>query len=313
MLTLLFIALFALPALAFILWPFLRQGPAPAGLLAISSADDLAGELEEEKRALYRALREIEFDYRAGHLSDDDYQALRGRYEARAAQVLKELDKLVARRPLESALKVPSPAREPRPWTRSPLTLTVGAVLLVILGVALGLGVARYTEPDRTVVPPGSRLPVTIEPQPPPSGIPRGMVEGDPARPLPPEMLAGMLQAARVSLSEGRYQEAIAAYQAVLKRDPRNVDALTHLALIVAIGGHSDTALESLSKVLAIDPNYPPAYLYLGQLLYEVKKDYRGAIEAWEKFVTLVPQGEDQARVNRMIEEAKARLPNPQK
>src|SRR4029450_12863456 len=33
------------------------------------------------------------------------------------------------------------------------------------------------------------------------------------------------------------YGEAIAAYQAVLKRDPKNVDAMTHLALIVAIGG----------------------------------------------------------------------------
>ena len=44
-----------------------------------------------------------------------------------------------------------------------------------------------------------------------------------------------MLQAARQSLFEGRYSEAIAAYQAVLKRDERNVDAMTHLGLIVAV------------------------------------------------------------------------------
>src|SRR5256886_13264130 len=70
-----------------------------------------------------------------------------------------------------------------------------------------------------------------------------------------------MLQAARASLFEGRYGEAIAAYQAVLKRDPKNVDALTHLGLIVAIGGHADTALETLDRALAIDPTYPPALL----------------------------------------------------
>ena len=79
-----------------------------------------------------------------------------------------------------------------------------------------------------------------------------------------------MLQAARQSLFEGRYAEAIAAYQAVLKRDAKNVDALTHLGLIVAIGGHADTALETIDKALAIDPKYPPAYLYRGQVLFEI-------------------------------------------
>jgi len=298
--TLLLIALIALPALAFILWPFLRKGTAPAGFLVIPPADAREGELNEEKRTLYRALKEIEFDYRAGHLSEEDYQAIRARYEARAAQVLKELDRLEARRPKvkqrEPVPAVPSRARERRAWTRSPVAITAGAILLLLFGITVGLGVARYTQPDRTTVPPGSRLP-----------------DSTPSRPVPPEMLAGMLQAARSSLFEGRYQEAIAAYQAVLKRDPKNVDALTHLALIVAIGGHTDPALESLDKALAIDSNYPPAYLYRGQILYEAKKDYRGAIAAWEKFVALVPQGEDRARVTQMIQEAKARLANPQR
>ena len=72
-------------------------------------------------------------------------------------------------------------------------------------------------------------------------GAPRMALE--PGKPIPAEMLAGMLNAARASLREGRYSEAIAAYQAVLKRDPRNVDATTHLGLIVAIGGHADASL----------------------------------------------------------------------
>jgi len=100
-----------------------------------------------------------------------------------------------------------------------------------------------------------------------------------------------MLSAARASLFEGRYGEAIAAYQAVLKRDPKNVDALTHLGLIVAIGGHADTALETLERALAIDPEYPPALLYRGQVLYESKKDTAGAIRSWEKFVAVMPPG----------------------
>ena len=121
-----------------------------------------------------------------------------------------------------------------------------------------------------------------------------------------------MLQAARSSLFEGRYGEAIAAYQAILKRDPKNVDAMTHLALIVAIGGHADTALETLDKALTLDPNYAPALLYRGQILYESRKDAAAAIRSWEKFLALTPAGEDRDRVTKMIADAKAG-PSPAK
>ena len=125
---------------------------------------------------------------------------------------------------------------------------------------------------------------------------------------VPPEVLRGMLQAARSSLAAGRYGEAIAAYQAVLKRDPKNVDAMTHLALIVAIGGgpeHADRALETFDRALAIDPNYLPALLYRGEVLYEAKKDVGAAIRSWEKFVALAPPGEDRDRVAKMIRDAR--------
>jgi tetratricopeptide (TPR) repeat protein len=125
-------------------------------------------------------------------------------------------------------------------------------------------------------------------------------------RPIAPEVMRGMLQAARGSLSEGRYSEAIAAYQAVLKRDPKNVDAMTHLGLIVAIGGHADSALETFDKALAIDPDYAPALLYRGQVLYEAKKDVAGAVRAWERFVKVAPSSEDRERVQKLIAEAKA-------
>jgi cytochrome c-type biogenesis protein CcmH/NrfG len=135
---------------------------------------------------------------------------------------------------------------------------------------------------------------------------------GGAPRPVTPEILQGMLQAARASLFEGRYGEAIAAYQAVLKRDPKNVDAMTHLGLIVAIGGHADSALETLDKALSLDPNYPPALLYRGQVLYEVKNDAAGAIKSWEKFLAVAPPGEDRDRIMRMIADAKAN-PTPAK
>ncbi len=300
------IAAVTVPALAFALWPLARRRHQDVGLLGIPSADRRL-ELLDEKRTVYRALQELAFDHDAGHLSDDDYAALRGRYESQAAGVLSSLDALppVATSPDPSARRLTPDAKARQGWTRHPLALAGGAVILVVFGVVIGLNAGRFTEPAQTTMPPSSRIPGPGSP-PMAGGMPKvaGM---EPGKPIPPEMLAGMLRAARQSLEAGRYSEAIAAYQAVLKRDPKNVDAMTHLGLIVAIGGHADAALETFDKAVAIDPQYAPAYLYRGQVLYEVKRDYPGAIAAWERFLALVPGGEDHDRVTAQVSDARAK------
>jgi tetratricopeptide (TPR) repeat protein len=285
-----------LPALVIVLWPLARGRERLTG--ASPRFDDRL-ELAEEKASIYQALTELDFDHETGSLSDDDYHSLRDRYEGRAAEVIARLD---AMGPLTTP---PPPAPEPVgpvPWTRRPATLTVAGLAMLALGIGLGVGVSRYTAPAETMIPPESRLPVPASPDPGP--LLQGKA-GAPMKAIPPEMLAGMLSAARQSLMEGRYQEAIAAYQAVLKRDERNVDAMTHLALIVAMGGHADAALETFDKALKINPDYAPALLYRGQVLYEVKRDYAGAITAWQRFVALAPPGEDRDRVTALITEAK--------
>jgi len=304
------IAAIGLPALAIALWPLLRGG---AGRTAASAAapPDRRLELGEEKASTYRALKELAFDHEAGSLSDDDFQALRDRYEGRAADLLTKLDALGA---------IPAPpaaeraAAAPRSWTRSPAAIATGGVALLVLGIALGVGVSRYSAPDPTAASPGSSMSMPGMPGPilPGAGplLPGAPGTGaDAGRPIPPEVMTRMLQAARESLMAGRYPEAISAYQAVLKRDSQNVDAMTHLALIVAMGGHADAALETFDKALKLDPKYAPALLYKGQVLYEVKTDYAGAIKAWERFVSLTPPGEDRQRVAVLIEQARSKAP----
>jgi tetratricopeptide (TPR) repeat protein len=302
------IAAIVVPALAIVLWPLLGGRSAGAASSPARASDDRRLELEEEKSALYRALRELEFDHDAGHLSDPDFQSLRERYESRAGVLITELDALGPEPPRRAPAE-PAPTRAEAPrasWTRHPATFAAGAAVLVIFGVIIGVNAGRFTERDDTFTPPGARIPV---PGPPPSPVGPPMARLEPGKPIPPEMLAGMLQAARQSLFEGRYSEAIAAYQAVLKRDERNVDAMTHLGLIVAVGGHADSALETFDKALKIDPKYAPAYLYRGQVLYEQKQDYAGAVAAWERFMALVPKGEDRDRVAELVVRAKSKQP----
>ena len=295
-----------LPAIAFAVWPMVRRAGAGRGTL-LPLPPDAREQLAEDRRAALRALRELDFEHDAGHVSDADYADLRARYEGETAEILTELDRLgaapatVAAAPAEAA----APVAVRQGW-RHPLAIGVAAVALVVFGVGLGVGIVRYTEPDPNAGAPmpGSR-PLAGMDAPSAANAPRG--------PVTPEMLQGMLQAARASLVERRYNEAIAAYQAVLKRDPNNVDATTHLGLIAAIaaqGEHGpemvDRALDLFDRALAIDPNYPPALLYRGQVLFEVRKDVPGAIRSWERFVAVAPPGEDRDRVAKMLADARA-------
>jgi cytochrome c-type biogenesis protein CcmH/NrfG len=292
------VALLGVPLGAFVLWPLLRRHRGERTLLALPA--EPREQLLDQKRQVVRALRELEFEFQAGLLAPDDYEDLRRRYEAEAAAVLAALDRLGPAPPPER------PPAAPRTGWRHPLAVTTVAAALVVFGIALGAGIARYTEPAPPEMgpPPGSRPLARLEGEPP-SGPPSGASAPVPA--LSPETLRGMLEAARASLVQGRYSEAIAAYQAVLRRDPQNVDALTHLGLIVALGGHTDAALESFERALRIDPDYPPALLYRGQVLLEAKRDVEGAVRSWERFLQVVPAGADHDRVKRLIAEARAR------
>ncbi|HEU4371697.1 MAG TPA: tetratricopeptide repeat protein [Methylomirabilota bacterium] len=293
------------PALAFAVWPLLRRPGAGAGLLPLPA--DPREQLAEDRRAALRTLRELEFEHAAGHVSDEDYADLRARYEAETAAILSELDRLGA--PVEPArppATAVAPTAERRAGWRHPAAVAVAGVALVTFGVALGVGIVRYTEPDANAGAPmpGSR-PLAGMDAPGAANAPRG--------PVTPAMLQGMLEAARSSLFAGRYSEAMAAYQAVLKRDPANVDAMTHLGLIAAIaaqGQHGpemvSRALELFERALALEPNYPPALLYRGQVLYEVKKDVPGAIASWEKFLAVTPPGDDRDRVAKLLADARA-------
>jgi len=282
----------AIPALAFAVWPLLGR---PVHLAAPALTDDDRAGLETEKLIALRALRELELDRVAGHVTEDDYQDLHARYEGDAVAALRRLDAL-------------GPARAPRaapaptvatPWTRQPAALGAMGAGLLVFGVVLGLLVSRYStpappEPDMVAAPPGM----------PPGASPGS---GGPPRPLSKEMLQGMLQAAHASLDAGRYQEAIAAYTAVLRREPRNVDAITHLGVILALAGHHGDALEAFDRALAIDPDYAHA-LWDKAGTQEALQDHAGAVATLERFVRVAPPGPDRDRAQERLREAKAKL-----
>jgi tetratricopeptide (TPR) repeat protein len=310
-------AVIAVPAAAFVAWPLLRPGSRGA---VLALPPDEREQLLEAKAAALRALRELAFEHEAGHVSDADYADLKVRYEADAASSITALDRLgVAERPAAAREPRAEPATAPRRGWRHPLAIGASAVALVGFGLLLGVGIVRYSEPDRMAgtasvgaapmadsgVPPmmgaGGGAPMAG------GGAGGGVVGPPPNMQVTPEILQGMLNAARSAMEAGQYPQAIAAYQAIIKRDPKNVDAITNLGLIVAMGGHADAALEAFDKALAIKPNYPLALLYRGHVLLEGKNDPKGAVRAWEQFLKVTDSAEDRQHVQKLIADARGR------
>ncbi len=52
--------------------------------------------LRERKDAVYENLRDLNFEYKAGKLSDVDYESLRNSLESEAASILAEIERLEA-------------------------------------------------------------------------------------------------------------------------------------------------------------------------------------------------------------------------
>ena len=79
-------------ALVFVLIPLHRPSrPEPP-----ARPESAADALHREKESVYHAIREMEFDYRTGKVSDEDYGALMARYRAKAIDLIKQIDSLEA-------------------------------------------------------------------------------------------------------------------------------------------------------------------------------------------------------------------------
>ncbi len=280
--TLLLFLLLLLPVLGAVLAPFLRQRVSPLP----SDAEIRRRDLQAQKKSLYATLRELEFDYHAGKLSEADYTSLRTEYEAQALSLLKELDSLGTGAP---SLSTPEPRRlrfSPRQW--HPALLSTAAVALVLLGTLGGYGLFRLTED--TTTPPLERRVQILE---------KKTAEN-------PRDIPALLELGRLSLEEEQFGRAIEVYRTVLQTDPHNVEALSSLGLILTTAGHTDAALATLDRALATEPTHPTALWAKGLALYQGKQDYPQAISVWKRLLEAHPNLDEAPQIREWIQRAEA-------
>jgi hypothetical protein len=209
----------------------------------------VSAELEEERQFLLRSLADLERERAAGDLDDDDYAELRDGYTARAATVLRELD---ADRSDRVEPVDPPATPVPRRWAR---WVAVGAGLVAV-AVAAGIGVAASS---------GQRLPGQS-------------VSGDVAESV------NTLLAEASALQNTDPRAAIDRYDAVLKVDPDNAEALTYRGWLVARVGSAggaadlvDRGEELLDRAIAVAPGYADPYCFKAIIEFRYRGDAAAA------------------------------------
>jgi tetratricopeptide (TPR) repeat protein len=239
------------------------------------------GELEEERDFLLTSLTDLEAERGAGDVDDGDYAVLRDGYTARAAVVLRALDRRrveqeLATRPASAAA---GGGEEPAGGAVGPVTremgagtrrwrwkkpLTVGAI--AALAVAAGLGVAGAA---------GQRLPGDTS---------SGSVPNDKAH----QLLALAVQ----QFQKGNVLGSIRTYDQVLAADPANSEALTYKGWLLALAGAQgkdtgliDQGLSSIQEAERVAPSYADPHFFGGEIYLRDKNDPKDAITEFETYL----------------------------
>jgi mono/diheme cytochrome c family protein len=185
---------------------------------------------------------------------------------------------------LERALEGYRPP-EPRPFNPLPVALVLGAVVL------LGVGLWRYTLP---------RLPgeTTVT----------ARAEARELKALSDKAkktgaVEDLLAWGRKAFELKAFDQAAEAYLEVLKKDPKNVEAVRRVGILLFMSGRPEEARLFLEIAQHADPKAAEGWLFLGNLYFQEGR-YQEAIAAWEKYLEV--GGEARERVQGLIAMARA-------
>lgn len=276
-----------------------REAATEAVLQVHSETDEPGSFLRQERARLYAELRELEFDYQAGKLSETDYQELRRKLESRAALILREIESSPAVRP-KAEKKSPETRQEKEEKKAAPggVSLTdwrivAGGLFLLLFGITLGVVLTTSLRPrgsDQETIT-GDFLTGTGSGT---TGDNSGTGSKD---------IAALVSQGRAAFERQEFPKAIEAFKKALALDANHPEAHTYMGLILAQAGHADGALMAFDRALSVDPKFPLALWGKGMLLYRAKGDNSGAREAFESLLGVMPPGTERDEVQKTLAE----------
>lgn len=211
--------------------------------------------LVEERDFLLGSLRDLEVEHDAGDVDDDDYRSLKDDYTARAAEVLRLLDRPAGRDGRAGRTSPPSRSRARL------VAIAAGVVLgAVLAGVLVAQAAGRRTGADS--------------------------VSGDAN-----QSSRDLLQKAHDLDASGELLEAVKAYDAVLQQQPANAEALTYKGWMLyraSKSGQADAATlaelrsraqASFDEAVKADPGYGDVRIFRAVVLRDAGRPVEALAE----------------------------------
>jgi cytochrome c-type biogenesis protein CcmH len=245
-------------------------------------------QLHQDRARLYAELKELEFDFQAGKLAESDYAALKLEVESKAAAVLQKIDALLPPQPSVSQTverrlsKEKRVAAEANKKTYRRWQLAAGGSFLLIFGLTLGMLLTQSLRPRESA---------------------QDSITGDFLTGTGGGESARFLQEGKSAFAKQDWPKAIEAFKRALAAEPNQPEAHAYMGFILIQAGHSDGALMAFDKALELAPNLPMALWGKGMTLYQGKKDYAGAKEAFVKLLQMMPAGQERVEVERILAE----------
>ena len=263
----------------------LRKDANVANVRAPDIDDSTArAQLVRESIRLADELKELEFDFQSGKLSQADYAALTSEVEGKQAVVLQQLSSLPPEPSVKAPAKIQSSRRQERPGrTRfQGWQLATGGAFLLLFGLALGVLLTQSLRPR------------TSEQDSITGDFLTGTTRGNAAT-------GSDLEEGKRAFAKQDFPKAIEAFKKVLAADPNQAEAHSYMGMILIQAGHADGAMMAFDRALAQAPNFPMALWGKGMILYREKKDYDRARVVLQQLLQLIPPGEDKTEIEKII------------
>ncbi len=211
--------------------------------------------MEEERNFLLSSLDDLEVEYAAGDLDEADYQALKGDYTVRAADLIRDIEgvkqKSASRRSESKTTTKGSKSQGSKSQGSSKTGRSFGRLVATAVGL-LGFAVGAGWLLAQAVGERGA------------SGSLTGTID---------ESARDKVLTCQQLMSAGELRDSLVCFDEVLTEDPQNVEALTYKGwfLILASGSAQqagdDEAFaqfvalgeESLTKAVEVDPGFADA------------------------------------------------------
>jgi tetratricopeptide (TPR) repeat protein len=133
------------------------------------------------------------------------------------------------------------------------------------------------------------------QPAPPPIDLQRANALEQQAKSQPRDA-AVRVELGNLYYDGQRFDLAVPWYEAALKIDPKNIGVSTDLAVAYYYTEQADKALAQIEASLKLDPRHTTTLLNQGIIRAFGKQDFAGAVESWDKVISLAPDSPDAAR-----------------